>query len=328
MQGSRLRLTWLLAVVVLVATPSVTAAAGHAELVVGFDEAAGELPEGVAIDKRGNIFVSIAPLGELWMIPAGSTTPQLFGAVSGINPLGDLGLLGLAVDAAGNVYGGVQSADVSVNGVYVFDRRTGAAERIPGSQAIGIPNDVAFDKRGNLYITDSAAGAIWRVPRGGQLHLWLDDATLDGTGALGLGVPVGANGIEYRHGILYVAVTEQASLVTVPIEPDGSPGTPAVLTGVPSPPDGLAIDVHGTVYVALISESRIVAVPPDGASVTDTAAGPPLDWPSSIAFGTARGDQKTLFAVNFSIGEGFGAPPGTGPGLVAIDVGVPGMPVP
>ncbi|MDX1620835.1 MAG: SMP-30/gluconolactonase/LRE family protein [Nitriliruptorales bacterium] len=325
--GRRLRLVVVLALAAVMALPTATSAAGHVSLVVGFNEAAGEAPEGIAVDKRGNIFVSIAPLGQLWKIPAGSTTPEPFGAVAGVTPPGDLGILGLAVDAMGNVYAGVQSADPDVNGVYRFDRRSGDATKIPGSANIGIPNDVAFDKRGNLYISDSAAGAIWRVPRRGNLEMWLADATLAGTGAL-LGVPIGANGIEYRHGVLYVAVTEQATIVTVPVQPDGDPGTPTVLTSLSSPPDGLSLDAHGTVYAALISESKIVAAASDGSSVSDVAVGAPLDWPSSIAFGTSRGQQRTLYAVNFSIGEAFDAPSGTGPGVLAIDVGVPGMPLP
>jgi hypothetical protein len=58
------------------------------------------------------------------------------------------------------------------------------------------------------------------------------------------------------------------------------------------------------------------------------ASGDPLDFPSSVAFGTARGERRTLFGVNFSIGELFGLPPGFGPAVFELDAGVPGVPVP
>lgn len=325
--------------VVSVVTPA--ASAGHAELVIGFDEEAGQLPEGIAVDKRGNIFVSIAPLGQLWKITPGSTSPDVFGVVDGITPPGDLGLLGLAVDPRGNVYAGVQSANEDANGVWRFHRRTGEAERIAGTEVIGIANDLAFDKRGNLYITDSAAGAIWRVPKHGALEPWLvGDANIEGTGALGLGVPIGANGIEHRKRTLYVANTEKALIVAVPIRKGGAPGPSRVVAAfppefeiapgvmIPALPDGLAMDNRGSIYVAAINASRVAKVTRSG-DVSTVAEGDPLDWPSSLAFGTSRGQQKTLFAVNFSIGEGNGDPvERMGPGLVAIDVGVPGMPLP
>lgn len=330
--------TWLERAVIDASAQGATA---PPELLFPFEEATGQLPEGVAIDKTGNIFVSINPLGEVWMIAPGSAGPKLFGAVAGIDvSRGDVGLLGLAVDARGNVYAGVHSLDPAVNGAWILDRKTGAASRIRGSEAIAFANAFAFDKRGNLYITDSAAGAIWRVPRHGDLEPWLvGDTNLEGTGVLGLGAPVGANGIAYRKGRLYVANSEKTSIVIVPIQRDGSAGPSEILTtfpvvevapGVffPSVPDGLAFDAHGGLYVAQISVSAIVKVAQDG-TVSEIASGDPLDWPSSIAFGTTGGYQKTLFAVNFSIGEGNGDTViRMGPGLVAIEVGVPGMPLP
>ncbi|NNL47658.1 MAG: hypothetical protein HKO76_04765, partial [Acidimicrobiia bacterium] len=248
-----------------------------AELVIAFDESAGQAPEGIAVDKTGNIFVSIAPLGQLWKIAPGSDTPEVFGTISGIDPsAGDLGMLGLATDAQGNVYAGVQSSNAAANGVWVFDRKSGAATRIEGSENVALANDLAFDKRGNLYITDSILGAIWRLPKRGTLAPWLTgDENLAGTGVLGLGVPVGANGIEFRQGTLYVANTEKGLVVTVPVGHDGEPGTSSILAAfpevevqpgvfLPSAADGLALDVLGNVYVAQINLSTIVKVTPDG----------------------------------------------------------------
>src|SRR5436190_9289219 len=125
------------------------AGAAHAQatvqMVVRFDESKGQNDEGIAIGHSGDIYVSISPLGDVWRIPRGSDQPQPFGHVDGIVPGRDFGLLGLAVDVQGNVYGAVQSADPAANGVWRFDRFTGDAMRIPGTAAMLLPNGLAFD---------------------------------------------------------------------------------------------------------------------------------------------------------------------------------------
>lgn len=331
--AGRRRVARLAAVVLVLAMAAPAAGAGHVELRRGFDESLGQLPEGVAVTKTGDVMVSIAPLAQLWRLPGGDGDPELVGSVAGWDGQG-FGLLGLAVTARGDVYGGLQAVADDVRGVYRFDRRTGAASRLPGSEAVLFPNDVAFDHRGNLYITDSVTGGVWRWSRRGVLAPWYVHPDLAGLGFIIPGLPIGANGVEFHRGALYVTNTEKGLLVRIPIRPDGSPGDHEVLAdfttvrdGVAALPDGLAMDVHGTAYVAMIAGNEILAVS-DGA-IGSVAAGDPLDWPSSVAFGTGSGDAGVLFAVSFSVGEGFGdVVPRVGPGLVAIDLGVPGDPLP
>jgi sugar lactone lactonase YvrE len=306
--------------------PSAPAAAANVDVVVSFSESAGQNPEGLAIDNAGNTFVSMSPLGQLWKIPAGSTTPEVFGSVSGIVPGQDFGLLGLATDARGNVYGAVQAADPDVNGVWRFDRRTGDATRLAGSEAIQVPNGLAFGKRGNLYVTDSLLGAIWRVPPGGEAAVWLEDPLLTGDGSLGLFV--GVNGITVRHRVVTVTNTERHTLLTVPVDANGTAGDLSIHSSFSNfNPDGLALDVHGNAYVAMNVQNTIVSVTPDG-SQTIVAEGDPLDFPSSVAFGNAKGNRRNLFIVNFSIGELFGIEGGFGPALLRTTIGAPGAPLP
>jgi sugar lactone lactonase YvrE len=293
-------------------------------VVVAFDESAGQNPEGIAIDRVGAIYVSVSPLGDLWRIPPGSDEPQPFGHVDGIVPGRDFGLIGLAVDVFGNVYGAVQSADSAANGVWRFDRGTGDATRVPGTDAIAVPNGLAFDKQANLYVTSSFTGAIWRVPWGGTAEVWLQDQALTGDGSLGLNL--GANGIAYRNGVFTVTNTERKTVLRIP-KLGGSPGPITVVTTLAANPDGVALDVFGDAYIAENIANTIVKMTPGG-SVSTIASGPPLDFPSSLAFGTARGGRTTLFGVNFSISEALGLPPGSGPGVYSLSAGAPGLPVP
>jgi hypothetical protein len=96
----------------------------------------------------------------------------------------------------------------------------------------------------------------------------------------------------------------------------GAPGEIDVVTRLPEGdnPDGVQLDVHGGAYVALNIANTIVEVEPDG-DVEVLASGDPLDFPSSVAFGTTFGERRTLFGVSFSISENLGLPPGIGPGV-------------
>jgi sugar lactone lactonase YvrE len=321
---------WIVPLVAALALVAVAAGAAQAQatvqVVTSFNEAQGQNPEGIAIDRTGAIFVSVSPLGDVWRIPPGSDDPQPFGHVDGITPGADFGLLGLAVDVFGNVYGAVQSANPDANGVWRFDRFTGDATRLPGTAAMGIPNGLAFDKQANLYVTDSARGAIWRIPWGGEAAIWLQDPALTGDGSLGLGL--GANGIAVQKGVFTVTNTERRTILRIP-KVAGEPGSISVLTTLPvgDNPDGVTMDVFGDAFVAMNLANAIAKVAPSG-SMSVVASGDPLDFPSSVVFGTTFGQRSTIYGVNFSISELFQLPPGDGPGVFRFGAGVPGMPVP
>ena len=308
------------------ATAGIADAQTPVQVVASFDESQGQNPEGIAIDRTGTIFVSVSPLGDLWRIAPGSDDPQPFGHVDGIVPGRDFGLIGLAVDTFGNVYGALQSADASINGVWRFDRFTGDATRLAGTAAIGIPNGLAFDKQMNLYVTDSARGAIWRIPWGGASDIWLQDTTLTGDGSLGLNI--GANGIAIQRGVFTVTNTERRTVLRIP-KSGGEPGTISVLSTLPAGdnPDGVTMDVFGNAYIAMNLANAIARLSPSG-SMSVVASGDPLDFPSSIVFGTAHGQRTTIYGVNFSISELFNLPSGSGPGVFRFNAGAPGMPVP
>jgi sugar lactone lactonase YvrE len=309
----------ILVVVAFVLPVSVAGAAVDVDVVIDYDLAAGEQPEGVAVDKRGDVFVSLSPLGQIRKIDRDGSESTLATLVP---PNSGFGVLGLAVDAPGNLYAAVATFDPATSGVYKV-ARDGSFARLPGTEDIAFPNGVTLDKNGNVYVTDTILGAIWRVPAaGGLAHVWFQSALLLGDGSAGLGVPIGANGIAYRQNEIVVGNSEGERLLRIPIEPDGSAGTATILAqgSAVSFADGLAFDVHGNVWVCLIASSTIVRVSPSGVVTTVATAADGLDWTSSIAFGK----NGELWAVNFAIGP----PGGPGPALLRLAVGVKGQPVP
>jgi sugar lactone lactonase YvrE len=208
---------------------------------------------------------------------------------------------------------------------------SGDASRLPGTEAIGFANGVAFGDRGTLYVTDSMVGKVWRIPKGGTAEEWVQSSLLEGDDSAPLPFPIGANGITYRHRTVYVTNTELGSIVAIPVTPGGSAGTPEVLIQSPAlgGADGVALDVRGNLHVAVIAQSTIVKVAPDGSSLEVLADGDDdLDYVSSVAFGSGHGERRTLYAVNFSVGPLFGDVRTSGPRLLAVEAGVPGLPQP
>ena len=303
---------------------SEAAASGHVETVVAFDPAAGEFPESITTDKTGDLYVSMFVLDQIRRIDRTGAQSVVARLPRGATPAG------VKLDASGTLYVAATGFDLATGqtdpttrGVYRFGR-DGSAERIPGTEAIAFPNDVAFDNVGNLYITDPAGGAVWRIDRNGAVVRWLDDGLLHGTGEL-LGFPYGANGIAFSHGRLIVSNTELGLLVAIPIEPNGEAGEPTVMAASPLllGVDGIALDAHGNVYCAVNGQNMLVAVRIDGSIDVLATATDGLDSPSSVAFGSAERDHRSLFVVNFAVGS-----PVPTPGVLKLPVGVPGEPLP
>lgn len=312
----------------LLVLPNLAAAGGPIDWVKAYDPAAGELPEGIAIDKVGNIFVSMSPIGQVRKIGRDGAEKLFYQFDEGA------GLAGLAVDAPGNVYVCViLGGPGQLQGVWRIARNGSSASRLPGTENVFLANGIAFADDGYLYITGSyvpgsmpPAGAIWRVGPAGEAEIWLQDSELlGGLGQIPNYPPLGANGIAFFDDALYVANTEKGLVVRVPVLADGSAGEPAIVaqTGLYLI-DGIALDVHGGIYAALIGQNRIVKVDPANGSVVElvgAAAG--VDGPASLAFGTGKGERKTLYFTNYAA-----LSPEPHPGLLKMDVGVPGLPLP
>jgi sugar lactone lactonase YvrE len=296
------------------------------ETVVAFNPEAGELPEGIAVDAQGNVYVALSPLGQIRKI-APDGTETLFASLPSPGETG-AGLLGMAFDAGGILYAGLGTEDPSTTGIYRVSP-DGSFEHLAGSEAITFPNYPVFDDAGNLYVSDTIIGAIWKIPPGGAPEPWIQHEMLTGMNLpdVPMPFPVGANGLAYKDGNLYAAVTEQFHVLRISVQADGSAGSPEVIAGGEELAvlDGIALDENGDIYALVISQSKLVRIDhKDGTVTTLATAAEGLDFPASLAFGTQAVDNQTVYVTNFAIGP----PGGAGPGVVKVDVGVRGLPLP
>lgn len=291
-----------------------------------------DMPEGIALDHRGNIYVSNrrlendARVAEILKIAPDNTTTVLATLDQSVEDDFLHGTTGLAVNSNGDLFAALASSNPDTHGIWRL-RRDGSARRLPGSEQMTTPNALTFDTHGNLYATDSTAGAIYRFPRSGSGAPWIRDDLLAGIGA------IGANGIAFvPPRSLYVANTEFGWIVKIPIEPSGEAGQPQVIAiGLELfLIDGLVADVHGELH-AVIAGASILGTAPlvhvnprTGAINASTPQWSKFDFPTSLAFGKGPRDQKSVYVVNAGLfPEGR---PDAAPGVVRVGVGIPGMP--
>lgn len=227
-----------------------------AELPAGFVQ-----PEGITADAFGNLYVaSFDPLG------ASSTSGQ----IAVFNHAGRLArvlsvensspaLLGLAFHPKTHA---LLVLDFGAHQVLKVNPFTGASTVFATMGAAAGLNALTFDHHGNVYISDSFQGIIWRTgPQGGTPTAWVQNPLLTTTGI----PPFGANGVAFNkhESALFVANTGDDSVVRIPVA-SGTPGTPEVLVYGINGADGLIIDRHDNIWVAANQSDEIVVIDPTG----------------------------------------------------------------
>jgi len=159
------------------------------------------IPEGIAWDPVGRSLY----VGSLYKKKIVRVGPD--GAVRDFVRSGQDGLwtvLGMTVDEKRRTLWVVSAADgregeaAGSSGLFAFDLETGS---LRGKHVLGGPsekhlfNDLVMTPDGDIYLTDSAAGAIWRLPnQASALEKFLPPGTFD--------YP---NGLAFDRGRLYVA---------------------------------------------------------------------------------------------------------------------------
>jgi sugar lactone lactonase YvrE len=138
------------------------AAVGNVTTVATFDPIQSQLPEGVAVDKQGNIYVGFYPSGQILKITP-DRKQSIFATLDVSGNVGG-GLVGFAFDNDGDLYVCDASGKPATHGIWKVDRN-GATSRIAALDPTGFPNDLVFDKDGNLYVTDSYLGEIWKISK-------------------------------------------------------------------------------------------------------------------------------------------------------------------
>jgi sugar lactone lactonase YvrE len=256
-----------------------------------------------ALSGNGELFV-FSPHGKLVKhFPVAGSSPHLIGLVyqqsSSSVLIADLGI--------GNVW----KVDPASETTSLFM----SAPTITTSPGL---NALTIDTAGNVYVSDSFQGIIWKTgPGGGTPVAWYapsnpgqNDLLLPNANAGEVLIPpFGANGLEFNNEgtALLVMNTAYHSIVRIPVNADGSAGTGVTLTTGINAPDGVAVDANDNLWVAANQGDEIVVVNSDGMlvakkgdfyGISDDGSIQGLLFPASLAFSP---DDSRLYVTNLAL---------------------------
>jgi serine/threonine-protein kinase len=203
-----------------------------------------DLPQGVAVDSAGTLYVTDLGNNRVLKLPAGSATPTVL-PFTGLNKPA-----GVAVDSGGTLYVGDDE-----HGRVLKLAAGSATPTVLPFTGLSAPDGVAVDLAGTLYVTAHFLGV---------LKLAAGSATQDVLPFTGLDLPLGV--AVDSAGTLYV--TDSSLNNRVLKLPAGS-ATQEVLpfTGL-NRPAGVAVDAAGTLYVTDNGNARVLKLPAGSATPT------------------------------------------------------------
>ncbi len=198
-------------------------------------------PEGVAVDRNGNVYVANGLDNEVTEMPAGCTSLICVTTLGG----GFSAPVGVAVDASGNVY----VADSGNNAVKEMPRGCASSSCVTTlGGGFNAPRGVAVDGSGNVYVGDSGNNAVKEISPGCTSSSCV--TTLGGGFNDPWGVAVDASGN------VYVVDRGNNALKEMPpgCASSGCVTALSLLDGIRHPL-GVAVDGNGNIWVASGADS-------------------------------------------------------------------------
>jgi sugar lactone lactonase YvrE len=268
-------------------------------------------PEGITIGPDNNVYVTtygynasggVAGPGRMYVIGQnGHLIRQL--SIPGTTS----NLLGLAFHPTTHALLVIDSGGSKVYSVNPVNGAATVFMTVTGSAGL---NALTFDAAGNVYVSDSFQGIIWKTgPSGGAATAWVTNALLLPNGV----PPFGANGLGFNKAgnILFVANTANDQIIKIPVTA-GSPGTPEIFVNSINGADGLIVDNQDNIWVAANQSDKIVVIDKTGKLISQFGGFRGVDhngvpqgllFPASLVVGRGadHGNNHVLYVTNLAL---------------------------
>ena len=195
-------------------------------------------PESIGIGPQGEAYTTGTGC-QVYRIDLEKNTATLFACTQNR-------CLGQVVDAAGNLY----AAETGLGAVVKItpEGQISTYATGPGGASFVCTNYPAFDRQGNIYLSDSGDwsdqinGHLYKIPPGGgEAELWYPEP---------VNTP-NAVALDAGEQYLYFVETFGSAIARVAIRPDGSAGAFERVVHMPRHvPDGIAFDAAGRLWIA------------------------------------------------------------------------------
>ena len=221
-------------------------------------------PEGITADAAGGIYVATFDFSQpnvIYIFRRNGQVDQTISLPAGVVPLG------LELGPTGNLYvanflgGTILEYTPPFNSGSLPARTFTVCGGVPANCGL---NSMTFDSAGDLYVSDSFGGNVFKLdmPSGAQSLYLHDDLLMPGNHGF---PPFGANGLAFdRSGNLYIANTADDRILKY--NPAAVPPTPKLTVFAESinGADGIAFDSKGRLWVAANQQDEVVALNANG----------------------------------------------------------------
>lgn len=247
-----------------------------------------DTPEGLGTDSKGNYYASLVHAGEVVMLKDDGGYEHV-AWVPSKEESGKGLLLGLEFDKDDNIYVAYvahsrldatglrdpfhpecRDATVTRTGLYRIDAKTRKVTAM-ATRADGwpfcLPDDVAVDSKGNVYMTDLTYSGIWKIsPDGKKVDLWSAHPLLNWPPKPYGGAALGVNDItlDESEKNIYAVTDGDPMVLQIPIRVDGSAGEPQIRSRGYTALEGVKLDSKGNIYMSEILRSEIWVLSPNG----------------------------------------------------------------
>lgn len=242
-------------------------------------------PEGPAWDGKRYLYVSNCYAD--WITRISDTTWSDTFVIKPTKPVSFGKTNGLTVYKDGDIY----ACDYGLGAIIRFNHLGACSIVVAGYNGAPFnrPNDLAFDKSGNLYFTDP--NSYDQNNRDGRLFVYLRDKNKTLLIAENLAFP---NGLAFSPDAKYLYVCESAlnRVIKFEVQDNGELGNYEVFIILPGgDPDGIAFDREGNLYVAHFGRGTVYVVSDRGKIINEIKT--PGKKPTNLEFGDS--DMQTLF---------------------------------